>query len=174
MLCNQGFADCANGPSDGCETNIYTNPQHCNGCNHPCQAPTPNCVGGACVGCLGTFIADFGGQSFYKVQVNGTMTDTNVYNACIAAACRVPCDAQPGCGYNDNLCIVGVANDCPNPMLPLSQAICATSPSGCAPLLGVYQYMGHGWGSNDSCGAESGMWCAAGSAYSNRFALCIQ
>ena len=172
--CTAPWADCVNGPSDGCETNTDVDPQHCGNCPTTCQAPTPTCSGGNCVGCQGTFLTNFGGQAFYKVPVSGTMTDTNLYNACIAAGCRVPCDGQAGCQYNDNLCTLGAANDCSNPMMQLAQLLCGTGPSSCAALNGVYQYMGNAWISNSACGVEGGSWCSVGSNYSNRLALCIQ
>jgi hypothetical protein len=173
--CDPNYADCNRDPNDGCEANLQDDHLNCGACGTQCSGNTPSCSNGSCVaGCSGTFIANFGSQNFYKVQVTGTMSDTNVFNACINAGCHVPCDAQNGCQYNDNTCVLGTANDCDNPMSPLSQAICSgAEPPYCAPLLGVYQYMGQSWQSGSSCGAEPSNWCVVGNGMSNRWALCI-
>jgi hypothetical protein len=50
--CVQGFADCNNSPNDGCEVNILTDKNNCNGCNAPCGNGL-YCVNGQCqAGCL--------------------------------------------------------------------------------------------------------------------------
>ncbi len=48
--CNQGFANCDNEPSTGCETNTYTNILNCGGCGIACSAAhgVPSCTAGAC------------------------------------------------------------------------------------------------------------------------------
>jgi hypothetical protein len=54
LACNLGFDDCNNDPSDGCETEIATDSDHCSACDTPC--PDVNqaiggvaCAGGQCV-----------------------------------------------------------------------------------------------------------------------------
>lgn len=48
--CNPGFADCNNTAGDGCETNLNTSVNNCNGCGFVCSFPnaTASCVGGSC------------------------------------------------------------------------------------------------------------------------------
>ncbi len=49
--CAEGFGDCDGNKANGCETNLKTNPLHCNACNMACTAPatgTAICVAGAC------------------------------------------------------------------------------------------------------------------------------
>ncbi len=48
--CDNGFSDCNNDPSDGCETSTATDAKNCGECGDACVAAhaTPNCVGGAC------------------------------------------------------------------------------------------------------------------------------
>jgi hypothetical protein len=54
--CLAGFRDCNFDPSDGCEVNIRTDPNNCNGCNIICPPAggTPVCNNGTCgvSGCL--------------------------------------------------------------------------------------------------------------------------
>jgi hypothetical protein len=45
--CSFGYADCKNGPADGCETSIQNDPNNCNGCNKKC-ALTESCASAAC------------------------------------------------------------------------------------------------------------------------------
>ena len=75
--------------------------------------------------------------------------------------------------YNDGLCkLNALENSCGNPMLRLSQAICGgQSPSQCASLYGVYQYMGNNW--LGGCGAEAGQWCTIGNNVGNKSTLCV-
>ena len=103
------------------------------------------------------------------------MTDDNVFAACKNSGLIVPCQIAANCPYNDNACSHKTPEtSCGNPMQGLSMSLCnGQSPSTCMQLYGVYQYMGHNWSNNSSCGAEQGMWCATGSMQMNRFALCI-
>lgn len=49
-ICDAGYGDCTSGP-DGCETNLMTDPNHCNGCGNVCNLPnaTAGCSGGTCI-----------------------------------------------------------------------------------------------------------------------------
>ena len=50
MNCNDGRADCNNSWSDGCETNIDSDPKNCGGCGRVCDAVAGQaCVAGQCV-----------------------------------------------------------------------------------------------------------------------------
>jgi hypothetical protein len=59
--CNNGFADCNMVPSDGCESNLTTDPTHCGTCTNDCTNAFPHgiagCGNGACVlaGCQPNF-----------------------------------------------------------------------------------------------------------------------
>ena len=46
-LCNDGYGDCNQMATDGCETNLQTNSAHCSKCNAPCP-PGAVCVSGKC------------------------------------------------------------------------------------------------------------------------------
>jgi hypothetical protein len=175
--CDPNYADCNKDPKDGCEVNLLTDNQNCKTCGNKCPVNTPACSNGVCVaGCTGTLLGTFGNQKYYRVQVSGAMTDTNVYNACLAGGCHTPCDADANCQYNDNLCKLGAQNMCTFPMRQLSYQLCGNGidPSACAQLYGTYQYMGHKWLNNDTCGAEQGLWCTQGSGQQNKFALCVE
>ncbi|MBI4704158.1 MAG: hypothetical protein HY744_23870, partial [Deltaproteobacteria bacterium] len=150
-------------------------PANCGGCGKACPQ-NQYCKAGKCSGGVGTYVGALGQFKFYKVQVNGAMTDTNVYNACINAGYKVPCQAQPGCLYNDNLCAVTLESSCGNPMRDLSYALCGNNvyPSSCPALYDVYQYMAHKWVTDSACGAKAGQWCVQGNGQSNQWALCLE
>jgi cysteine-rich repeat protein len=115
---------------------------------------------------------DWNGWTYYKVPVEGAMTDTNVANACLDCGLAVPCQALEGCAYNDNICTqTNNESSCGNPMEGISQLLCGQYPSECELLWGVYQYLAHNW--VGSCGAEQGLWCANGTNAYNKFALCV-
>ncbi len=171
--CNDGFADCDHSAMNGCEVSTFNDSRNCGGCGNVCPQNLPNCVSGVC-GTLPPSFAQWGGWQWFKVQVNGAMTDTNVYNACKNAGLTVPCQAANCPSYNDNLCKQPTPEmSCGNPMKGLSMGICnGQSPPGCPALNGVYQYMGHKWDGDSACGADGG-WCADGKSNNNRWALCV-
>ena len=45
LICLPGYADCDGDPSNGCETDISSNPQHCGGCGQSCIG---ECVAFSC------------------------------------------------------------------------------------------------------------------------------
>jgi hypothetical protein len=49
--CDTGWGNCDGNVPNGCETNIYTNPNHCGSCGHVCNLPNAmeGCSGGNCV-----------------------------------------------------------------------------------------------------------------------------
>ncbi len=180
--CGGGFA-CVNGACtlvcdadagltecNGQCVDTSTDPKNCGACNSPCIG---TCSGGVCGG-GGVFVAKLGAQSFYKVQVSGTMSDTNVLDACKGAGMTVGCSAQSCPQYTDNLCVQTQESSCGNPMLDLAKAIGCSTPATCPQLAGVYQYMGQKWQSGSACGADGGQWCAVGDQHSDRWALCVQ
>lgn len=48
--CNAGWGNCDGNIPNGCETDIYTNPNHCGSCGHVCDLPhaIEGCSGGNC------------------------------------------------------------------------------------------------------------------------------
>ncbi len=47
LLCQVGYSDCNNDPTDGCETNTASDPNHCGACGLSCKDVA--CVAGSCV-----------------------------------------------------------------------------------------------------------------------------
>jgi len=52
--CNQGYANCDGDPKNGCEVNLATDANNCNGCGNVCPMNMPSCDNGVC-GTLFTF-----------------------------------------------------------------------------------------------------------------------
>lgn len=50
LVCDQGYGDCNNDPTDGCEDQTDTDTQNCGTCKNVCttQNGTPGCTGGKC------------------------------------------------------------------------------------------------------------------------------
>jgi hypothetical protein len=48
--CDPGWGNCDGNTTNGCETDIYTNPNHCGSCGHICDLPNAieGCSGGNC------------------------------------------------------------------------------------------------------------------------------
>ncbi|WP_437925629.1 PKD domain-containing protein [Sorangium sp. So ce291] len=173
-----GFATCSDGIQNQGETGVD--------CGGPCgacatcsdgiqnQGETGVDCGGPCGACGGgaSFLTSWGGTDWYKVQVNGLMTDANILAACQAAGLAVPCQTNSSCFYNDSICSpVTGETSCGNPMSGLSESLCGdTFPSNCPALFNTFQYMGGMW--SGGCGALSGEWCVPGDSYANGLALC--
>lgn len=168
LCCSAGTANCTGSTC----IDTLSDPLNCGQCSNACPSQTPNCAAGKCTALV--VLGKLGPQTFFKVPVVGIMSDTNVYNACVAAGLKVGCQAINCATYNDSLCVLTQESSCGNPMLGLAASLGCGLPSSCAPLFGVYQYMGQKWSGGASCGAESGTWCSTGTAYSNRWALCVQ
>ena len=190
---------CGDGAKNGGETDVDCGGPLCDACSlaKKCQVDkdcgSNLCSGGACTACQvdndcafkvckagvcssAPIVGVLNNQTYFKVQVAGAMTDTNVFDACSKAGLKTPCQAAnqgKQCMYNDNMCVPTQEAQCGSPMQSLSAATCnGAAPSQCPALYGVYQYMGHAWQNDSSCGAEQGEWCATGSQKMNRFALC--
>jgi hypothetical protein len=91
-VCNTGFADCNDDPTDGCETNTNTDVNNCGACDNACTAgtnQTATCVGGVCGTVCNTGFADC------DPNVGGceTNTNTNVNNC---GRCGNVCPAPTG------------------------------------------------------------------------------
>jgi hypothetical protein len=95
-MCDPGFADC-NGDKqvDGCEVNLKTDPNNCNGCGlgHVCSAnhiTTPSCTNGACDGMCDAGFADCNNDKLSDGCEINTNTDANNCGGCgMAFACAV-------------------------------------------------------------------------------------
>ena len=171
--CQKGL--CCGGGTQNCGgkcIDTLSDPKNCGSCGNVCPVQSPGCAVGKCTNLqvLGTL----GSQTFYKIPVTGAMSDTNVYNACLAAGLTVGCSSTNCLIYTDNLCTPTQENSCGNPMLSLAGVIGCASPSKCVALDGVYQYMGQKWQNGSACGAEGAQWCSTGNSFTNRWALCVQ
>ena len=173
--CLAGFGDCDNNTGNGCEVNTGTDAKNCGACGSVCPQGTPYCFNSKCQAMLpGVLVGMLKGVSYYKVQVMGAMTDTNIFAACTNSGFKTPCQASQGCTYNDNACTIATETSCGNPMQGLAQALCNNqNPSGCPALYGCFQYMGHKWVNDSGCGALQNQWCVQGNTQMNQFALCI-
>ncbi len=117
------------------------------------------------------------GKTFYKVRVTGTMSDTNVYNACNSAGYVVPCNDVQNGPFSDGLCRDVGFRDGNAPLTTLALALGCIYPGstsiGCPLVPGTFQYMGQKWGNGDSCGSGPNPWCTHGTTVSNYDALCV-
>jgi hypothetical protein len=113
--CETGWGDCnMNKLTDGCETNIATDPDKCGGCNVVCSnanMATRTCSAGQCNGtCSGTFRdcnnnkqtdgceIDIGANALHCGACNNPCSNTNIpVPTCAAGACNGTCAA----GYSD-------------------------------------------------------------------------
>ena len=173
--CNTGWDDCDKDLKNGCEADVSADVKNCGACGKVCPMNMPRCISGTCRNYPPPF-AMWGGLNWYKIQVAGAMTDTNVKAACEALGLTVPCQVRGNCTYNGGNCNMKTPEmSCGNPMLGLAQGICnGASPPSCPALNGVYQYLGGNWNGNSACGALNGSWCSAGNGVQNQFALCIE
>ena len=123
-----------------------------------------------------TLLTTWNSWKYYKVPVNGVMSDANVRNTCLACGLNPPCQALAGCTYNDNLCKqTNNETSCGNPGLGLAKQLCGVNaaPSNCPALYNVYHYMGFNWVNQAACGAIANNWCTVGTNYNNQFAVCV-
>jgi hypothetical protein len=116
-----------------------------------------------------------GGVTFYKVPVNGPMTDVNVLAACQSVGMLPSCAGDATCtAFNDGLCKPSPEAGCFSPMGDLAFELCGTAANSCPPLNGVYQYMGQLWVTGSACGVEGATYCAQGSQWFGQYALCVK
>jgi hypothetical protein len=118
-MCNAGYADCDDEPSNGCEVNSSIALNNCGSCGNVCAMPhtIPMCVNGTCViGACDNGFADCDGNPSNGCEVN-LLVDLNHCGACgahcptgcISGICPLPCsppfaesdgDASNGCETN--------------------------------------------------------------------------
>jgi hypothetical protein len=126
IACNEGFADCNKDPSDGCETNLTTDPLHCGSCETLCSQnhAASVCNGARCriVSCAAGFNdcnkdpldgceSDPQTDPNHCATCDGKCTASNGIANCIAAQCSISCGTLVVCG---KACvdIEGDANNC--------------------------------------------------------------
>jgi hypothetical protein len=127
IACNQGFADCDNDTSNGCEVNLKTSLDHCGACGSTCDFTNAGetCNNGVCVmGACDTGFANCDGNPQNGCETNtqtsmsscggcGQTCDfQNASESCLAGVCVLNacntgfanCDnnAQNGCEVNTN------------------------------------------------------------------------
>ncbi|MBN2196302.1 MAG: hypothetical protein JW751_26045 [Polyangiaceae bacterium] len=111
--CAPHYASCDGNSTNGCETNLETDPTHCGECGEPCALPhaAPSCEDGRCgvAECLEGWL-DCNGD-----PVDGCEVDPNT-NASHCGDCNQPCsevNGAPTC--NDGTCAISCAfgyDDC--------------------------------------------------------------
>jgi len=110
VSCTVGFGNCDNDPSNGCEVDTRTSPQHCGTCGTVCAArpnAAPACVGGAC-----GVVCNTGFGNCDTDATNGCEVDTRTSpqhcgacgnacasgRACVAGVCTLVCSGgQTNC-----------------------------------------------------------------------------
>ena len=103
------------------------------------------------------------------------MTSSNVNSTCRDADLVNTCVGDSTCKYSSEECEVTSLTGCGEAMgNELSQAVCKVwnDPRECSELIGVYAYTPNWKEDGSACGVEENNWCATGSAYANRYALC--
>jgi hypothetical protein len=83
IACNNGFANCDNNASNGCEVNLNTSPQNCNGCGVVCSSAngTPSCASGVCQITCSSGFANCDGAVANGCEIN-LNTDVNHCGSC--------------------------------------------------------------------------------------------
>jgi hypothetical protein len=116
--CTMGFGDCDGNRTNGCETDLNSNPSHCGACGRACASPnaTPSCSAGVC----GYTICNAGFGDCDGNRANGCETNTQtspLHCGACGRACA-PSNATPACtmgvcGYST--CTAGFADCNMNP-----------------------------------------------------------
>ncbi len=99
ITCAVGFGDCDAQPANGCESDLATDPNHCNACGNACPVPangTPSCTGGTCgIATCDAGFADCDTLPGDGCEVNVTSDVANC-GGC-GAACAAANVATPAC-----------------------------------------------------------------------------
>lgn len=86
-VCNPGFGNCDGNARNGCEVNLSSSLEHCNGCGNACTrvGASAVCVGGACmIGECNPLRADCDG-------VDGNGCEQSLEQITNCGGCRIPC-----------------------------------------------------------------------------------
>lgn len=102
--CDQGWSDCNNDPSDGCEANLEKDPTHCGDCATNCyvtSGATSICKGGACAAnpCTPPTTGDCDGDPTNGCEVDLTSDESSCAfcgNSCQLPHATAACSAKPG------------------------------------------------------------------------------
>jgi hypothetical protein len=162
--CSSGFADCNNDASDGCESNLNSDPRHCGACGTNClttQGPNSVCKSGTCAtSSCAPPTADCDNDTSNGCEVD-TSTDpnncafcTNVCNLahasstcsasnCVVTSCTAPyanCDSTDSNGCETNVQTdVNNCGSCGNACTQASNSVAACGLGQCTNLcLGGY------------------------------------
>ena len=130
-----GAADCnGNKQTDGCETNIASNPSSCGGCGVVCSANnlTPSCGGGVCNGACNTGFADCNGNKQLDGCEVATLTDSKNCGGC-GKVCSSSNVNNPTCaaGVCNGACNAGYADCNNNKLTDGCEVAIATDPNNC-------------------------------------------
>lgn len=127
--CGAGLGNCDQVASNGCETNLNTDPNNCTSCGNVCPdtygaCGAPTCAGGTCgntkyaagqyAGCTGsTGCNDGRGEAFCRCDGSGGCMDTCGNGVCDAALG----ESRGNCMYDCNLApSIGAVSGSPNPV----------------------------------------------------------
>ena len=155
LTCGDGTGNCDGDATNGCESNLHTDPANCADCGTACKLPNAvaDCSGGVCgiASCVAPF-ADCNGDPADGCEVN-TKTDKlncgacgtacgsiNGTPSCVNSSCEIACNAGYGdCdGKTANGCEKDVSHDVNN---------CGSCGTVCTPKQG-----GTAWCKDDQCG----------------------
>ena len=115
-------------------------------------------------------LAEFDSWRYYKVQTSGQMTSANVKATCERHNLINTCVGSKTCQYSNSECTVTALTGCSKPMIMLSRKICqGNDPQSCKKLDGVFSYT---YGT--SCGVIGSSYCASGTDYYDKWALCAE
>ncbi len=122
--CTDGYQDCNGTPdpnglgmlidADGCETNLYNNPNHCGSCSTTCPAGT-TCSAWSCIpsggspstgGAPGTGGTATGGTPTGGVATGGTLNCSSGLTACGSVCADLQTDVS-NCQYCGHICFTG-------------------------------------------------------------------
>ena len=105
-----------------------------------------------------------------SANVNSTCQEQDLVNTCVGdSKCKYSIT-----GPGSDKCVVTTLTGCGRAMADeLSQAICkSNNPRDCRELFGVYAYTPNYIADGSACGVEDNNWCAQGTKYADRYALC--